>query len=79
MLSTPQVLRVYTAGPLAGVAYGTDITVESDLDLLRMRRQVLSVVRPRPQLRSLTTLALLDRDPCWRTATAPIIRWSKEI
>ena len=73
------VLRVYTAGPLAGASYGSDIIGMSDLELLRMRRQVFSVVRPRSQLRSLTTLALHERDPCWRTATAPTIRWSKEI
>eukprot|EP00959_Pyramimonas_sp_CCMP1952_P402263 8429633-Pyramimonas_sp.AAC.1 len=75
------ILRVYSAGPLAGAACGSEVTGISDHDLSLLRRMEIcfSDVRPRSQLRSLTTCALLDGDPTRRTATAPITRWSKEV
>eukprot|EP00959_Pyramimonas_sp_CCMP1952_P296478 6202218-Pyramimonas_sp.AAC.1 len=81
VISRAATLRVYSAGPLAGAAYGTEVTGISDRDLSLLRRMFFgfSVVRPRSQLRSLTTRALLDGNPTWRTATAPVTRWSKEV
>eukprot|EP00959_Pyramimonas_sp_CCMP1952_P101444 2122344-Pyramimonas_sp.AAC.1 len=39
-------LRVFSSGPLAGGPYGADIVGVSDHDLLLMRRQAFSTVRP---------------------------------
>eukprot|EP00959_Pyramimonas_sp_CCMP1952_P156333 3269467-Pyramimonas_sp.AAC.1 len=46
--------RIFAAGPLAGGAYGADVQGVSDQQLLLMRRQAFSTVRPFAKSRSLT-------------------------
>ena len=44
-----------------------------------MRRTAFAQVRPFAQSRSLTACCILSSDPTWRAATAPVLRWGKEV
>eukprot|EP00959_Pyramimonas_sp_CCMP1952_P247192 5166868-Pyramimonas_sp.AAC.1 len=69
----------FAAGPVAGGIFGTEVYGVSDRELLALRRMGMSTIKPRAQGRSLSVISLLEGDPPWRAAVAPIIRWSREI
>jgi len=55
VLKRAAIIKVRSAGPLAGASYGSEITGTSDQDLLSLRRSLFSTVRPLSKFRSLTT------------------------
>ncbi|CAK0881295.1 unnamed protein product, partial [Prorocentrum cordatum] len=76
---TSHAKKIWVSGPLPGVLYGSECHGISDGELHRVRQQAGSVMGPSCKGRSLTSLLVMEDEPTWLAAVAPIVRHSKEL
>ncbi|CAK0842652.1 unnamed protein product, partial [Prorocentrum cordatum] len=76
---TSHAKKIWVSGPLPGVLYGSEVHGISDGELHRIRQQAGSVMGPSCKGRSLTSLLILEDEPTWLAAVAPLVRYSKEL
>eukprot|EP00959_Pyramimonas_sp_CCMP1952_P001995 40940-Pyramimonas_sp.AAC.1 len=70
---TSHAKRIWVSGPLPGVLYGSEVHGISDGELHRIRQQAGSVMGPSCKGRSLTSLLILEDEPTWLAAVAPLV------
>eukprot|EP00959_Pyramimonas_sp_CCMP1952_P011562 242636-Pyramimonas_sp.AAC.1 len=70
---------VFTAGPLPGVLYGSEVRGVTDYELLYLRRAAARTIKPSVGGRPVALLPHLIGDPARIGAIAPILRWRKEV
>ena len=71
--------KIFASGGLAAATYGSEIHGVSNYELDNLRRAFGRVVKPSSGSRSLTTLTILEQDPCWFPSVSPVVRYAKEI
>ena len=57
--------KIFITGPLAGVTFGAEVHGTSDHELKMLRRAFGKCVKPAAGSRSLTSLCILEHDPCY--------------
>lgn len=68
---------IFTTGCMPAMIYGSEVTGINGFELKTLQTLALSTMTPSGQGRSREMCLLLNWDPVWRPATAPILQWVK--
>ena len=71
--------KIFIAGVLPAATYGAEVMGVSTSELKQLQRTALSSMQPSTRGRSKSAPFTAKGDPTWRPATAPVLRWAREV